>query len=77
MTYNTDLGIYINSSWRKGEGRDTHKVINPATGESLAELPLATAADLDEALAATARGFAIWRKTDVGERAATWRATSA
>ena len=69
MTYTTDLGLYIDGKWRRGEGRDTHTMVNPATGETLAELPLATPADLDEALAATARGFAIWRKTDVGERA--------
>ena len=30
---------------------------------------MATAADLDEALAATAKGFAVWRKTDVNDRA--------
>ncbi len=67
--YTTDLGLYIGGNWRHGEGRETHSVVNPATGETLAELPLASAADLDEALAATARGFAIWRKTDVNERA--------
>ncbi|MEY3940455.1 MAG: hypothetical protein RLZZ604_915, partial [Pseudomonadota bacterium] len=48
MSYSTDLGLYIDGSWRRGEGRDTHLVINPATGDTLAELPLATAADLDE-----------------------------
>ena len=69
MTYTTDLALYIDGSWRKGEGRDHHAVINPATGETLAQLPLATVGDLDEALAATARGFAVWRKTDVNERA--------
>jgi succinate-semialdehyde dehydrogenase / glutarate-semialdehyde dehydrogenase len=69
MSYTTDLGIYINGSWRKGDGRDVHKVINPATGDVLAELPLATAADLDEALEATAKGFAHWRIVDVNERA--------
>ncbi|MGB5077535.1 MAG: NAD-dependent succinate-semialdehyde dehydrogenase [Sphingorhabdus sp.] len=68
--YNADLALYIDGAWRKGEGRDTHAVINPATGETLAELSLATAADLDDALAATAKGFAAWRKTDVNERAA-------
>ncbi len=71
MTYPTDLALYIGGTWRNGEGRDTHKVINPATGETLAELPLATSADLDEALAATAKGFEVWRKTDVNARAAT------
>ncbi len=71
MSYSdADLALYINGRWRKGEGRDTHAVINPATGETLAQLPLATAADLDEALEATAKGFAVWRKTDVNERAA-------
>jgi succinate-semialdehyde dehydrogenase / glutarate-semialdehyde dehydrogenase len=70
LSYTNDLKLYINGSWRSGEGRDHHGVINPATGETLAQLPLATAADLDEALAATAQGFAIWRKVDVNERAA-------
>jgi succinate-semialdehyde dehydrogenase / glutarate-semialdehyde dehydrogenase len=70
MSYTSNLAIYINGSWRSGDGRDTHKVINPATGEGLADLPLATAADLDEALEATAKGFAHWRTVDVNERAA-------
>lgn len=67
--YPTNLGIYLDGSWRSGEGRENHKVINPATGEVLAELPLATIADLDEAIAATAKGFAHWRAVDVNERA--------
>jgi succinate-semialdehyde dehydrogenase / glutarate-semialdehyde dehydrogenase len=67
--YPHNLGIYISGSWRAGEGRDSHKVINPATGDVLAELPLATVADLDEALDATAKGFAHWRAVDVNERA--------
>ncbi|MBA4308055.1 MAG: NAD-dependent succinate-semialdehyde dehydrogenase [Sphingopyxis sp.] len=70
MNSTTELGIYINGSWRRGEGRDIHNVVNPATGAVIAELPLATAADLDEALEATAKGFAHWRAVDVNERAA-------
>jgi succinate-semialdehyde dehydrogenase / glutarate-semialdehyde dehydrogenase len=69
QTYTNALALFINGSWRRGEGRDVHHVINPATGETLAELPLATPADLDEALAATAKGFADWRSRDVNERA--------
>ena len=69
INYTTDLALFIDGKWRKGEGRDHHAVINPATGETLAQLPMATAADLDEALAATAKGFAVWRKTDVNDRA--------
>lgn len=67
--YPTNLGIYVGGSWRSGEGRDSHKVMNPATGDVLAELPLATAEDLDEALEATAKGFAHWRAVDVNARA--------
>lgn len=70
MNSTSELGIYINGSWRRGEGRDIHNVVNPATGAVIAELPLATAADLDEALDATAKGFAHWRAVDVNERAA-------
>ena len=68
--YDANLALYINGSWRSGGGRDVHQVVNPATGAVLAELPLATAADLDEALEASAKGFAIWRATDVNARAA-------
>jgi succinate-semialdehyde dehydrogenase/glutarate-semialdehyde dehydrogenase len=70
MSYTTNLAFYINGSWRSGEDRDTHKVVNPATGEVLGELPLANAADLDEALEAAAKGFAHWKTVDVNERAA-------
>jgi succinate-semialdehyde dehydrogenase / glutarate-semialdehyde dehydrogenase len=73
MSYPTNLSLYIDGQWRAGEGRDTHRVVNPATGDTLAELPLATAADLDEALAAAAEGFELWRKTEVNARAATMR----
>jgi succinate-semialdehyde dehydrogenase/glutarate-semialdehyde dehydrogenase len=50
--YQANLALYIDGNWRAGEGRNVHQVLNPATGAILAELPLATAADLDEALAA-------------------------
>ena len=69
-TYNADLALFIDGKWRSGEGRDTHAVVNPATGATIAQLPLATAADLDEALAAADKGFKQWRATDVNARAA-------
>ena len=67
--YTADLALFINGSWRIGEGRDAHAVVNPATGDTIAELPLASAADLDEALAAADKGFKVWRATDVETRA--------
>ncbi len=71
--YHADLALFVDGSWRIGEGRDAHAVVNPATGGTIAELPLARAADLDEALAAAERGFAKWRATDVETRGAILR----
>ncbi len=67
--YSTDLKLFIAGSWRTGEGRDEMPVHNPATGAAMAGLPLATAADLEEALHASAAGFIEWRATDVDTRA--------
>jgi len=53
-----------------GGGRQSHAVVDPATGEPLAELPLATPADLDRALEAAQRGFRRWRNSTPHERAA-------
>ena len=68
--YDVALGLYIAGQWRSGEGRATHDVLNPATGEAHAALPLATAADLDDALEAAARGFRLWRDTPGDQRGA-------
>jgi succinate-semialdehyde dehydrogenase / glutarate-semialdehyde dehydrogenase len=69
-TYNADLALFINGSWRTGEGRDVFPVINPATGKTMADLPVATEADLQEALAASEKGFAEWKARSVDDRAA-------
>ncbi len=65
-----DLALFVDGMWRAGEGRDTRAVVNPATGDAIAEVPLASAADLDAALAAAERGFKVWRATEVNARAA-------
>lgn len=68
--YTARLALVIGGEWIAAGSRDTHSVINPATGSVLAELPLADPADLDHALAAAARGFASWRATPADERGA-------
>ncbi|MFL6733338.1 MAG: NAD-dependent succinate-semialdehyde dehydrogenase [Sphingomicrobium sp.] len=75
MGYETDLKLFIDGSWRTGENRDHFTVVNPATGSGIADLPLASEADLDEAAAAAERAFPIWRATDVEERARILRTT--
>ena len=67
--YASDLGLFIDGAWRAGEGIERHRVVNPLDDTTLGEAPLATPAELDEALAAAARGFAIWRATDADARA--------
>jgi succinate-semialdehyde dehydrogenase/glutarate-semialdehyde dehydrogenase len=69
MTY-PELCMIIDGERVAGGGRRTHAVVNPATGETLAELPLADAADLDRALETAARGFRIWRDSTPHQRSA-------
>jgi succinate-semialdehyde dehydrogenase/glutarate-semialdehyde dehydrogenase len=70
MGYEADLKLFIDGSWRAGEDRDHFTVVNPVTGSGIAELPLASEADLDEALAAAERAWPEWRSTDVEKRGA-------
>ncbi len=75
MGYETELKLFINGAWRAGEG-DTAAVINPATGQTIAELGLASTANLDEALDAAQRAWPGWRGTDVEKRAAVLHKTA-
>src|SRR5258705_11649738 len=59
----TDLALYIDGKWVNGGGRKGEDVLNPATEKPLAHLPHASKADLDEALEAAKKGFALWRAT--------------
>ena len=57
------LELLIDGKFRAGSDGTAEAVINPATEETLAEVPHATTADLDEALAAAKKGFETWRTT--------------
>src|SRR5258707_1803488 len=65
----TDLALYIDGKWVNGGGRKGEDVLNPATEKPLAHLPHASKADLDEALEAAKKGFALWRATPAYDRA--------
>jgi malonate-semialdehyde dehydrogenase (acetylating)/methylmalonate-semialdehyde dehydrogenase len=58
---------YVNSEWRKSSA-ETLNVVNPATAEIIGRVPLSTAADVDEAVAAADRAKHMWRCTPPGER---------
>src|SRR5437588_8696258 len=65
----TDLALYIDGKWVNGNGRKGEEVLNPATEKPLAQLPHASKADLDEAVEAAKKGFALWRATSAYDRA--------
>lgn len=67
------LALYIDGEFVAGEGRRTQDVINPATLEVLGQLPHATEADLDRALAAAQRAFESWKKSSPMDRSAILR----
>ncbi len=60
-----DIELYIDGRWKCASGQP---VINPADESVLGNVPTATTADLDDALAAAGRGFAVWRKTSPARR---------
>lgn len=63
-----ELAMHIDGEWVGVGHRRAHRVLNPATGAVLGELPLADAADLDRALDAAARGYKLWRSTPADQR---------
>jgi succinate-semialdehyde dehydrogenase/glutarate-semialdehyde dehydrogenase len=68
MTAYPELKLHIDGEWIGAAHRRVQPVVNPATGATLAELPLVDAADLDRALAAAERGYKIWKKVTAEDR---------
>ncbi len=64
------LDLHIGGAWVSASGSETLDLVNPATGETIAHVPLATPADLDAAAAAAATGFAQWRRMAPAARSA-------
>ena len=73
MTAYRTLAQHIDGEWIGVGARDVHRVVNPATGAILGDLPLADAADLDRALEAADRGFRLWKATPADQRARVMR----
>ncbi len=62
------LELLIGGEFGQGTSGKSEPVINPATEEVLGQLPHASAADLDRALAASAEGFKVWRAQTAAKR---------
>ncbi|PSL36356.1 methylmalonate-semialdehyde dehydrogenase [acylating] [Planomicrobium soli] len=63
------LKNYINGEWVEAKTEEYNQVPNPATGEILAEVPISTLADVDDAVQAATAAFKTWSKTAVPRRA--------
>ena len=75
MGYETDLKLFIDGVWKSAEGG--HTVVNPVDANPIGEVPYASAADLEEALAASHRAWPEWRALDVEKRAVILHKTAA
>ncbi|UVL96620.1 NAD-dependent succinate-semialdehyde dehydrogenase [Pseudomonas siliginis] len=63
------LYLFIGGQWLTAQDRATAAVVNPATGEEIGQVPLATAQDLDHALEVARLSFDQWRQTVPDQRA--------
>ena len=61
---------WINNQPQPGASGNTDPVFNPATGRQIAEVALASADEVDQAVASAARAFEDWRETSVAQRMA-------
>ncbi|MDQ2983561.1 MAG: gamma-aminobutyraldehyde dehydrogenase [Actinomycetota bacterium] len=59
----------VGGEWVDSSGGETMEVLNPSTGEAIAEVPRATAEDVDRAVQAAKRALPEWLETTPGERA--------
>lgn len=63
-----DTKLLIDGSWSDSSTGKTIEVVNPATEAVIGQVAHAGRDELDRALAATARGFAVWSATSAFER---------
>jgi 1-pyrroline dehydrogenase len=60
---------FVNGKWVDAVEGGTMEVLNPATGETIAEVPRGTQADVDRAVEAAKAALPEWLETTPGERA--------
>ncbi|MGH1287402.1 CoA-acylating methylmalonate-semialdehyde dehydrogenase [Bacillus toyonensis] len=63
------LKNYIGGQWIESTSKKVEDVPNPATGETIARVPLSTKEDLDRAVATAKEAFQTWKKVAVPRRA--------
>src|SRR5438445_350726 len=64
----TKIPNYGDGQWRESNAAEDLDVINPATGEALAKVPLSSAAEVARAVEAAASAWPEWRRTPPEDR---------
>lgn len=62
------LENFLDGAWQASRGTEALKVLNPASAEVLAEVPLSSPEEVDRAATAAQKAFLEWRHRPVGER---------
>ena len=57
---------FVGGEWVDATGGETMEVLNPATGETIAEVPRSSAADVDRAVQAAKRALPEMARDDSG-----------
>lgn len=65
---NIELKNYIDGQWKKSKATDDLPVVNPATTEIVANVPLSPSDEVDIAVRSAAKAFLEWRKTPITDR---------
>ncbi|HYM50384.1 MAG TPA: gamma-aminobutyraldehyde dehydrogenase [Candidatus Limnocylindrales bacterium] len=60
--------MFVGGDWYEGRGTQTQPVVNPATGDVIAEVPKGTEADVDHAVAVARTAQEEWAQTTPRER---------
>ncbi|HEY5331903.1 MAG TPA: CoA-acylating methylmalonate-semialdehyde dehydrogenase, partial [Solirubrobacterales bacterium] len=63
------LQNYVDGAWAPARSERALDVLNPANGDTLAQVPLSNVGDVEAAVAAARRAFPGWRSTPVIQRA--------
>ena len=64
----TKVPNYINGHWLDSSAKEWQDVINPATGEAIARVPLSDVAEVTKAIEAAAAAYPAWRRTPPEDR---------
>jgi malonate-semialdehyde dehydrogenase (acetylating) / methylmalonate-semialdehyde dehydrogenase len=63
-----EIRNYVAGAWTKPTARDQLPVVNPASGEVIARVPVSSAEEVDRAVSAANEAWPHWRRTPPGDR---------